>query len=80
MEAFRHRVRGSLVSLGAQATAGEFPIGRRRVWTFNGTLAKFAYVALQITHRSKLVGWRRAVTLMLADGLRPKVALRVQPH
>jgi NADH dehydrogenase len=72
--------RGSLVSLGAQSTAGELPIARRRVWTFNGTLPKFAYLSLQIMHRATLIGWRRAVTLMLADGLRRSVAPPVKLH
>jgi NADH dehydrogenase len=80
MKAFRYRDRGSLVSLGAQSTAGEFPIDRRRVWTFNGTLPKFAYLSLQIMHRATLIGWRRAVTLMLADGLRRTVAPPVKLH
>jgi NADH dehydrogenase len=47
---------------------------RSRVWTFNGTLPKFAYLALQIMHRATLIGWRRSVMLMLADGLRRSVA------
>jgi NADH dehydrogenase len=77
---FRYRDRGSLVSLGARSTAGEFPVARRRVWTFNGTLPKFAYLSLQIMHRATLIGWRRAVTLMLADGLRRTVAPPVKLH
>jgi NADH dehydrogenase len=77
---FRYRDRGSLVSLGAQATAGEFPIARRRVRTFNGTLPKFAYLSLQIMHRAALIGWRRAVTLLLADGLQRTVAPPVKLH
>jgi NADH dehydrogenase len=80
MEAFRYRDRGSLVSLGAQSTAGEFPIARRRVWTFNGKLPKFAYLSLHLMHRAVLIGWRRAVTLMLADGLRRAVAPPVKLH
>jgi NADH dehydrogenase len=80
MKAFRYRDRGSLVSLGARSTAGEVPIARRRVWTFNGTLPKFAYLSLQIMHRATLIGWRHAVTLMLADGLRRTVAPPVKLH
>jgi len=80
MKEFRYRDRGSLVSLGAQSTAGELPIARRRVWTFNGTLPKFAYLALQIMHRATLIGWRRSVMLMLADGLRRSVAPPVKLH
>ena len=80
VKAFRYRDRGSLVSLGAQSTAGEVPIARRRVWTFNGTLPKFAYLSLQIMHRATLIGWRNAVTLMLADGLRRTVAPPVKLH
>jgi NADH dehydrogenase len=80
MEAFHYRDRGSLVSLGAQSTAGEFPIARRRVWTFNGKLPKFAYLSLHLMHRATLIGWRRAVTLMLADGLRRTVAPPVKLH
>jgi AraC-like DNA-binding protein len=33
----------------------------------------FAYLSLQIMHCATLIGWRRAVTLMLADGLRRTV-------
>jgi NADH dehydrogenase len=79
-KAFCYRDRGSLVSLGAQSTAGEFPIARRRVWTFNGMLPKFAYLSLQIMHRATLIGWRRAVTLMVADGLQRTVAPPVKLH
>jgi NADH dehydrogenase len=79
-EPFRYRDRGSLVSLGAQSTAGEFPIARRRVWTFNGKLPKFAYLSLHLMHRAVLIGWRRAVTLMLADGLRRAVAPPLKLH
>jgi NADH dehydrogenase len=78
--AFRYRDRGSLVSLGAQSAAGELPVARRRVWTFNGMLPKFAYVSLQVMHRAALIGWRRAVTLMLADWLRTSVAPPVKLH
>jgi NADH:ubiquinone reductase (H+-translocating) len=80
MNAFRYRDRGSLVSLGAQSTAGELPFAGRRVWTFKGTLPKLAYVLLQIMHRAALIGWRRAVTLMLADGLQRTVAPPVKLH
>jgi NADH dehydrogenase len=79
-QAFRYRDRGSLVSLGEQSTAGEFRIARSRVWTFNGTVPKFAYLSLHIMHRATLIGWRRAVTLMLADGLRRTVAPPVKLH
>jgi hypothetical protein len=51
-----------------------------RVWTFNGNLPKFAYLSLQIMRRATLIGWRRAVTLMLADGLRRSVAPPVKLH
>lgn len=79
-KAFCYRDRGSLVSLGAQSTAGEFPIARRRVWAFNGTLPKFGYLSLQIMHRATLIGWWRAITLMVADGLRRTVAPPVKLH
>jgi NADH dehydrogenase len=79
MEAFRYRDRGSLVSLEAQS-AGELPIARGRVWTFNGTLPKFAYLSLHLMHRATLIGWWRAVRLMLADGLQRTVAPPVKPH
>jgi NADH:ubiquinone reductase (H+-translocating) len=77
---FRYRDHGSLVSIGAQSTTGEYPIDRRRVWTFNGTLPKFAYLSLHLMHRATLIGWRRAVTLMLADWLRRTVAPPVKLH
>jgi NADH dehydrogenase len=80
MPAFRYRDRGSLVSLGAQSTAGQLPIASRRIWTFSGTLPKIAYLSLQIMHRAALIGWRRAVTLMLADALQRTVAPPVKLH
>jgi NADH dehydrogenase len=79
-EEFCYRDRGSLVSLGAQSTAGEFPISRRRVWTFNGALPKFGYLALQTMHRATLIGWWRAVTLMAADRLQRTVAPPIKLH
>jgi NADH:ubiquinone reductase (H+-translocating) len=79
-KSFCYRDRGSLVSLGAQSTAGEFPVARRRVWTFNGTLPKFGYLSLQVMHRATLLGWWRAVTLMVADGLKRTVAPPVKLH
>jgi hypothetical protein len=33
-----------------------------------------------VMHRTTLIGWRRAVTLMLADGLRRTVAPPVKLH
>jgi NADH dehydrogenase len=77
---FRYRDRGSLVSLGAQSTAGEFPIAQRRIWTFSGLLPKIAYLSLQVMHRATLIGWRRAVALMLADGLRRAITPPVKFH
>jgi len=77
---FVYRDRGSLVSLGAQSTAGEIPIAKRRVWTFNGTLPKLAYFSLQIMHRATLLGWRRAITLALAEALQRTVVPPVKLH
>jgi NADH dehydrogenase len=56
------------------------PIARRRVWTINGTLPKFAYLSLHLMHRATLIGWRRAFTLMLADGLQRTVAPPLKLH
>ncbi|WP_423392044.1 NAD(P)/FAD-dependent oxidoreductase [Burkholderia sp. LMG 21824] len=77
---YQYRDRGSLVSLGTEPTTGEVPIHKQKAWTFNGIFAKFAYVSLQIMHRATLLGWPRAVTLMLADCLRRTVAPPVKLH
>jgi NADH:ubiquinone reductase (H+-translocating) len=80
MIAFRYSDRGSLVSLGAHSTAGQLPIAGRRMWTFNGTLPKIAYLSLQIMHRAALIGWRRSVTLLLAEALQRTVAPPIKLH
>jgi NADH dehydrogenase len=80
MKPFLYHDRGSLVALGVQPATGEIPVARRRVWTLNGTLPKLAYVSLQLAHRASLIGWRRAITRLLAESLRRTVAPPVKLH
>jgi NADH:ubiquinone reductase (H+-translocating) len=77
---FRLQDRGSLVSLGALSTAGEIPIAQRNVVTFNGKLPKLAYVSLQVKHRATLIGWWRAVIMVVVAMLQRTVAPPVKLH
>jgi NADH dehydrogenase len=77
---FAYNPRGALVSLGSEPAAGEIPVTNRRQITFSGRLPKLLYVYLQLMHRAKLIGWSRALTLLLADHLRGITAPTIKLH
>ena len=69
--AFRFRSRGTLVSLGGDTAAGQFPTaGRTGPIILEGLVPKLFYSSLQLMHRAALSGWPQACALSLADRLR----------
>ena len=77
---FKYRPRGSLVSLGTEPAAGEIPITSNSQLIFDGRIPKLFYVSLQLMHRATLIGWGRAIALLLADRLRRKLAPPIKLH
>jgi NADH dehydrogenase len=77
---FVFKSRGSLVSFGEEPAAGEIPIASHSQVTFNGRVPKLFYVSLQLMHRAVLIGWRRALALLIADRLRRVTAPPVKLH
>jgi NADH dehydrogenase len=77
---FAYKSRGTLVSFGKEPAAGEIPIASRSQVTFNGRVPKLLYMSLQLMHRAKLIGWTRALTLLVADRLRRVMAPPVKLH
>ena len=77
---FVYSPRGALVSFGREPAAGEVTLAKRSQITFNGRLPKLLYASLQLMHRAELVGWRRALTHLLADYLRRTTAPIVKLH
>jgi NADH:ubiquinone reductase (H+-translocating) len=77
---FKYHPRGSLVSFGEEPTAGEIPVTSRSQLIFGGRLPKLLYVSLQLMHRAALIGWARAMALIVADRLQRKLAPPVKLH
>lgn len=79
---FKYHPHGTLVSLGEDDAAGEFPTLRhsQSVFSANGSLAKLLYVSLYHMHRVALHGWLRATALFLADRLRHTTIPPVKLH
>ena len=78
---FEYRARGSLVSLGGAAAAGQFPTsGKGSPLVLEGVLPKLAYASLQFMHRAALSGWSQACAYSLADRLRRVSGPAVKLH
>ncbi|RTL49652.1 MAG: NAD(P)/FAD-dependent oxidoreductase [Bradyrhizobiaceae bacterium] len=79
---FLFKPRGTLVSLGINEAACEFPALRRdnSVFPAYGTIAKLLYVSLYHMHRVALHGWLRATALFIADRLRRTTLPPVKLH
>jgi NADH:ubiquinone reductase (H+-translocating) len=77
---FAYNPRGALVSLGTEPAAGEIPMPSHSSITFSGRIPKLLYVSLQVMHRAALIGWSRALTLLLADRLRGVTAPPIKLH
>lgn len=77
---FAYKPRGTLVSLGREPAAGEVPVADRSQIILHGRLPKLLYVSLHLMHRIELIGWSRALTLLLADRLRRIMAPPVKLH
>ena len=68
---FRYRDKGTLVSLGEDATAGEFPShGRGDGLRITGRPARLAYAGLYRAHLAELLGLRSAAAVSLSALIR----------
>lgn len=77
---FVYKDKGSLVSLSKSGTVGNLMGNLSKDFTFEGKIARFAYVSLYRLHQKTLHGYLTTLLLLVKDAITKKTGAKIKVH
>ncbi len=80
LKPFVYKDKGSLVSLSTGGTVGNLMGNLSKDFTFEGKIARFAYISLYRLHQKTLHGFFTTLLLIIKDGIAKKTGAKIKVH